>query len=40
VSEPAGSDEVIRTAVLSRFEEEVDFLAALVRRPSDNPPGD
>jgi succinyl-diaminopimelate desuccinylase len=34
------ADETIRAAVLSRFEEEVDFLAALVRRPSDNPPGD
>jgi acetylornithine deacetylase/succinyl-diaminopimelate desuccinylase family protein len=34
------ADETIRAAVLSRFEEEVGFLAALVRHPSDNPPGD
>ena len=33
-------DDAIRNAVLSRFDEEVDFLAALVRHPSDNPPGD
>ena len=34
------ADETIRAAVLARFEEEVAFLAALVRHPSDNPPGD
>jgi succinyl-diaminopimelate desuccinylase len=33
-------DDTIRAAVLARFEEEVAFLAALVRHPSDNPPGD
>ena len=33
-------DDAIRAAVLARFEEEVGFLAALVRHPSDNPPGD
>jgi succinyl-diaminopimelate desuccinylase len=33
-------DDAIRAAVLARFEEEVAFLAALVRHPSDNPPGD
>jgi succinyl-diaminopimelate desuccinylase len=33
-------DDAIRGAVLARFEEEVAFLAALVRHPSDNPPGD
>jgi acetylornithine deacetylase/succinyl-diaminopimelate desuccinylase family protein len=33
-------DDTIRAAVLSRFGEEVAFLAALVRQPSDNPPGD
>jgi succinyl-diaminopimelate desuccinylase len=33
-------DDRIRAAVLDRFEEEVAFLAALVRHPSDNPPGD
>jgi acetylornithine deacetylase/succinyl-diaminopimelate desuccinylase family protein len=32
--------DTIRDAVLARFEEEVAFLAALVRHPSDNPPGD
>jgi succinyl-diaminopimelate desuccinylase len=34
------ADDTIRAAVLARFEEEVAFLAALVRHPSDNPPGD
>jgi acetylornithine deacetylase/succinyl-diaminopimelate desuccinylase-like protein len=34
------NDDAIRAAVLARFEEEVAFLAALVRHPSDNPPGD
>jgi succinyl-diaminopimelate desuccinylase len=34
------ADETIREAVLARFEDEVTFLAALVRHPSDNPPGD
>ncbi|MCB8880708.1 M20/M25/M40 family metallo-hydrolase [Acidisoma cellulosilytica] len=33
-------DSAIRAAVSRRFEEEVGFLAALVRHPSDNPPGD
>jgi succinyl-diaminopimelate desuccinylase len=33
-------DDTIRAAVTARFEEEVTFLAALVRHPSDNPPGD
>ncbi len=33
-------DDTIRAAVLARFAEEVAFLAALVRHPSDNPPGD
>jgi succinyl-diaminopimelate desuccinylase len=33
-------DDAIRAAVLARFAEEVAFLAALVRHPSDNPPGD
>jgi succinyl-diaminopimelate desuccinylase len=33
-------DDTIRAAVTARFEEEVAFLAALVRHPSDNPPGD
>jgi succinyl-diaminopimelate desuccinylase len=33
-------DDAIRAAVSDRFEEEVAFLAALVRHPSDNPPGD
>jgi len=33
-------DDAIRVAVADRFEEEVAFLAALVRHPSDNPPGD
>ena len=33
-------DGAIRAAVLSRFETELAFLAALVRQPSDNPPGD
>jgi succinyl-diaminopimelate desuccinylase len=33
-------DDAIRAAVLARFEDEVAFLAALVRHPSDNPPGD
>ena len=33
-------DDTIRAAVLARFDEEVAFLAALVRFPSDNPPGD
>jgi succinyl-diaminopimelate desuccinylase len=33
-------DDTIRASVLARFEEEVAFLAALVRHPSDNPPGD
>jgi succinyl-diaminopimelate desuccinylase len=33
-------DDKIRAAVLDRFTEEVEFLAALVRQPSDNPPGD
>ena len=33
-------DDTIRAAVLARFDEEVAFLAALVRHPSDNPPGD
>jgi acetylornithine deacetylase/succinyl-diaminopimelate desuccinylase family protein len=33
-------DDAIRATVLARFEEEVAFLAALVRHPSDNPPGD
>jgi acetylornithine deacetylase/succinyl-diaminopimelate desuccinylase family protein len=33
-------DDAIRAAVRARFEEEVAFLAALVRHPSDNPPGD
>jgi succinyl-diaminopimelate desuccinylase len=33
-------DDMIRAAVHARFEEEVAFLAALVRHPSDNPPGD
>jgi succinyl-diaminopimelate desuccinylase len=34
------ADETIRDAVLARFDDEVAFLAALVRHPSDNPPGD
>jgi acetylornithine deacetylase/succinyl-diaminopimelate desuccinylase family protein len=34
------ADAAIREAVLARFEEEVAFLGALVRHPSDNPPGD
>ena len=34
------ADDTIRAAVLARFDEEVAFLAALVRFPSDNPPGD
>ncbi|MBW4022074.1 MAG: ArgE/DapE family deacylase [Proteobacteria bacterium] len=33
-------DEALRAAVAATFEDEVAFLAALVRRPSDNPPGD
>jgi succinyl-diaminopimelate desuccinylase len=33
-------DHAIRAEVTRRFEEEVGFLAALVRHPSDNPPGD
>jgi succinyl-diaminopimelate desuccinylase len=33
-------DDAIRAAVLARFAEEVAFLTALVRHPSDNPPGD
>lgn len=33
-------DGAIRAAVLSRFEAELEFLARLVRAPSDNPPGD
>ncbi|GAB0117377.1 peptidase [Acidisoma sp. 7E03] len=36
----ATQDEAVRAAVLSRFEAEVAFLAALVRQSSDNPPGD
>lgn len=36
----AAQDEAVRAAVLARFEAEVAFLAALVRHPSDNPPGD
>jgi len=34
------NDDAIRAAILARFDEEVAFLAALVRHPSDNPPGD
>jgi succinyl-diaminopimelate desuccinylase len=34
------TDGTVRAAVLARFEAELDFLAALVRQPSDNPPGD
>jgi acetylornithine deacetylase/succinyl-diaminopimelate desuccinylase-like protein len=34
------ADDRIRAAVLRRFDAEVAFLAALVRHPSDNPPGD
>ncbi|GAB0113489.1 M20/M25/M40 family metallo-hydrolase [Acidisoma sp. C75] len=33
-------DRAIREAVSARFAEQVAFLAALVRHPSDNPPGD
>ena len=33
-------DDAIRAAVADRFEEEIAFLASLVRHPSDNPPGD
>lgn len=40
MSEAATIENAIRAAVQARFEEEVDFLAALVRHPSDNPPGD
>jgi len=40
VTEANPIDGAIRTAVLSRFEAQVEFLAALVRQPSDNPPGD
>jgi acetylornithine deacetylase/succinyl-diaminopimelate desuccinylase family protein len=32
--------EAITSAVDARFDEEVDFLAELVKAPSDNPPGD
>lgn len=34
------TDGAIRAAVLSRFDSQLAFLAALVRQPSDNPPGD
>lgn len=34
------ADAAIRAAVQARFAAEVAFLAALVRAPSDNPPGD
>ena len=40
MTDTAAMDSAIRAAVLARFEEEVDFLAGLVRQPSDNPPGD
>lgn len=36
----AQTDAAIRAAVDSRFEAEIGFLSALVRAPSDNPPGD
>lgn len=40
MTDVAAMDSAIRAAVHDRFDEEVAFLANLVRQPSDNPPGD
>lgn len=40
MTEANSTDGAIRAAVLSRFDSQLAFLAALVRQPSDNPPGD
>jgi acetylornithine deacetylase/succinyl-diaminopimelate desuccinylase-like protein len=40
MTDVAAMDSAIRAAVHDRFDEEVAFLATLVRQPSDNPPGD